>query len=473
MGSAIPAARLRRSWPQRFLITFNCILIAMCVMAASAVGYSYYRFGNIPRVALGDLLADRPPGEPQNYLLVGSDSREFVTGGDDLKSFGDTTEAGTQKADTIILVRIDPQTETADMTSFPRDLWVTIAGTGGEKQRINTAFADGPAQLIETIELNFNIPIHHYAQVDFEGFRELVNAIGGVEVYFEHQVRDRDIDGNNVSGLDIDQTGCVTLDGDTALSYVRSRHFEEFVDGRWQPDLSSDIGRITRQQDFVATAVRQALEEGLFNPAKFNSLVGVAERHLTLDDELDPGNLLDLADRFKSSDPSALQTHPLPTEVGTTAVGASVLYLLEEAQAALDVFRGIEPTQDDEAVVPAQVTVSVLNGSLQAGQAAGTDEILSEVGFKVANTGNATGSPFETTTIRYGPDERARAELLASYLQEPPALVADPSVSSVDVVLVTGLDYQGALSAPRPTEVAPPPTASPPAEAPEPNEPTC
>jgi polyisoprenyl-teichoic acid--peptidoglycan teichoic acid transferase len=254
MDSGPPAARLRRSWPQRFLITFNCLLIAMCVMAASALGYSYYRFGNIPRVALGDILADEPPGRPQNYLLVGSDSRAFVQGEEDENSFGDESDSGGQRADTIILVRIDPRTETADMTSFPRDLWVTIAGTGGRQDRINT------------IEMNFDIPIHHYAQVDFKGFRELVDAVGGVDVYLDAPVRDRDASGSNVSGLDIDRTGCVTLDGDQALAYVRSRHYEEFVDGRWRPDVTGDIGRITRQQSFVATAVRQALEKGLLNP---------------------------------------------------------------------------------------------------------------------------------------------------------------------------------------------------------------
>jgi hypothetical protein len=147
-----------------------------------------------------------------------------------------------------------------------------------------------------------------------------------------------------------------------------------------------------------------------------------------------------------------------------------VVFLLEqEAQAALDVFRGIEPSQ--ETAVPAQVTVSVLNGSGQTGQAAMTAEAFSAVGFNVANTGDA-GSVFETTTIRYGPDERARAELLASYLQEPPMLVADPSVSSVDVVVVTGLDFTGTLSTPRPVEAAPPPSEVP-EDVPEPIEPVC
>lgn len=473
MEAPVPAARSNRSWPQRFLITFNCLLIASCVMAASALGYSYYRFGNIPRVALGNYLANDPPGRPQNYLLVGSDSRAFVAGDDDDQtSFGDESDSGGQRADTIILVRIDPRTETADMTSFPRDLWVDIAGTG-RKQRINTAFENGPSQLIETIEQNFDIPIHHYAQVDFKGFRELVNAVGGVDVYLDAPVRDRDASGNNVSGLDIDQTGCVTLDGAQALSFVRSRHYEEYVDGRWRADVTGDIGRITRQQSFVATAVSQALQKGLLNPTKLTSLLGVAERNFTLDDQLDPDDLIKLAQRFKSTDPSALQTHPLPTEPGTTDAGASVLYLLEdEAREAINVFRGIKPaTEAAPTVSPSQVTVSILNGSGEEGQAAEAAEDLSRQGFNVANTGNATDQA-RATTIRYGSDEQARAELLASYFEEPPVLVDDPSVSSVDVVLITGTGYAGIRSTPRPANEAPATTEAPEAAA-EPVEPTC
>lgn len=449
MGSPFPAARLRRSWPQRFLITFNCILIAMCVMAASAVGYSYYRFGNIPRVALGDLLADEPPGRPQNYLLVGSDSREFVKDGEDLKSFGDTSDAGTQKADTIILVRIDPQAQTASMVSFPRDLLVTVANTG-ERNRINTAIAGGPSQLIETIQQNFDIPVHRYVQVDFEGFRELVDAIGGVEMYLEHPVRDRDAQGSNLSGLAIDETGCVTLDGDMALSYVRSRHFEEFVDGRWVSDLTADLGRIERQQSFITTAVRQAIAKGLTNPAALADLVGVAERNVTIDDKLDLRDLLKLGQRFRSLEPGTLTPLKLPTEPASFGGATNNVVALDEAQAEeiLDVFRGEVPGRD--VVAPSSVHTRVLNGSGRTGEANAARNDLAGAGFNTADAADAD-SQVETTTVRYAEGQRAKAELLASYLSESPRLVEDSTVRTVDVVLVTGLDYDGVRDTPRPT----------------------
>ena len=472
MGSAIPAARLRRSWPQRFLITFNCVLIAMCVMAASAVGYSYYRFGNIPRVALGDFLADEPPGEPQNYLLVGSDSREFVQGGDDLESFGDTSETGSAKADTMILVRIDPRAETASMMSFPRDLLVTVADTG-EYNRINTAFAGGPSRLVETIQLNFNLPVHHYIQVDFAGFRELVEAVGGVELYLEHPVRDRGIDPatgrlSNFSGLDIQQTGCVTLDGDTALSYVRSRHFEELIDGEWVPDLTADLGRIERQQAFIATAVRQAMAKGLTNPARLTDLIGVAERNVTIDDELDPGDLIKLGQRFRSLEPGTLTPLKLPTQPADFGGAENNAVVVDESEAdeIFDVFRGVVPGGD--VVVPSSVHTRVLNGSGRAGEANAARNDLAAAGFNAADASNASVE-LDTTTVRYAEGQRAKAELLASYLETAPTLVEDPTVRTVDVVLVTGLDYAGVLAAPRapsapvdaaptaPTSLAPPP----------------
>jgi hypothetical protein len=115
--------------------------------------------------------------------------------------------------------------------------------------------------------------------------------------------------------------------------------------------------------------------------------------------------------------------------------------------------------------------VSILNGSGEEGQAAETAGELAQLGFNVANTGNASNQA-RSTTIRYGSDEQARAELLASYLVQPPTLVDDPSVSSVDVVLVTGADYAGTRSSPLPVDEASPPT-SPPESAAEPVEPTC
>ncbi len=459
MVEAAREPRLRRSWPQRFLITFNCILIATCVLGASAVGYSYYRFGNIPRLQLGGILADEAPGDPQNFLLVGSDTRAFVEGGDDAEYFGDEGDSGGQRADTMILVRVDPRAQTAAMVSFPRDLIVTVAGTG-QRTRINEAFQGGPPRLIETIQLNFNIPVHHYVQVDFEGFQGLVDAVGGIDLYLPAPVRDRDANGNNVSGLDINQTGCVTLDGFEALSYVRSRHYEEFVDGRWRPDPTADVGRVQRQQKFIRQAVSEALAKGLTNPKKLADLIGVTENNLSFDEELDPRDILALGRRFQTLEPGAFQQFTLPTRMGRLGAREGVLFLDEErADEVLDVFRGV--VTSEEVVQPSAVTVRVLNGSGRTGEAADAREALSAVGFNVPGSDDA-GTTFAATTIRYASGERGKAELLAQHLPTPATLQEDAKLESVDVVLITGPDFTGILPTPRPVG-APPAAGAPPA----------
>ncbi|HUF32032.1 MAG TPA: LCP family protein [Acidimicrobiales bacterium] len=470
MVAATPASvRLRRTWPQRLLITFNCLLIVGCLSAAGGVGYFYYRFGTLPRLTFGDgvLSGDSDPGGAQNYLLVGSDTRA----GQDAESFG---TVGGARADTMILVRIDPRAERAAMVSFPRDLFIPIysaEGLEGGRDRINTAFANGPDQLVMTITKNFGIPIHHYVQVNFAGFRDLVDAVGGVELYLAGAVRDREPGtGRNVAGLDVPESGCVTLGGGQALAYVRSRNFEQFVDGRWQRDPSGDHGRIQRQQDFIRRAVRAALSEGLTNPTKLNQLLDVADDNIVVDSKLDGRDVVNIGKRFRSLTPDTLDQRSLVVSDFRTSAGAAVLRLVDgpDNEETFDIFRGIEAGPED--VTPASVRLRVLNGTGRSREAGGARDGLGVAGFNVVGVGDGSFGT-DLTTIRYAAGQEAKAALLAAYLVSPGAhFVLDPALT-VDIVLTTGMDYEGILAEPRPVEAVPPPAAEeppPPAdEAPE------
>lgn len=339
------------------------------------------------------------------------------------------------------------------MVSFPRDLWVDIAGQEG-RDRINTAFEGGPQQLIRTITQDFGIPIHHYVQVDFAGFKSLVDAVDGVEVYLPAPVRDRADDGTNPSGLNISDSGCVSLSGDQALSYVRSRNFQELVDGTWRADPSGDLGRIARQQDFIRRAMSEAISEDLLNPAKVNDLVDVGIDNVTVDRDLDARDLVSLGKRFRSLTPDSLQQFSLPVENGNVG-GASVLFLEDgaETEAILDVFRGVEPVGPDE-VAPSAVTARVLNGTGVAGQAAGAREGLTAAGFTVTGVGDAAGGG-ATTEVRYGAGQEAKARLLARYLEDEVRLVEVPELEGVDAVVVTGDTFVGVRVTPRPADEVP------------------
>jgi LCP family protein required for cell wall assembly len=458
--------RLRRTWPQRLLIAFNLALIVLCLTGAGGLGYFYYQFGNLPRIDLAPhtLAQSAPPGEPQNFLLVGSDSRAFVDNTADQKAFGNSAATGGQRADTIILVRVDPQTHRAAMVSFPRDLWIPIA-PDGHNQRINTAFEAGPQQLIQTISANFNIPIHHYAQVDFKGFQGLVDAVGGVKIYLATPVRDR------VTGLNIHDTGCVQLHGDQALAYVRSRHFQYQEKGRWKSDPTGDLGRITRQQDFIRRALREALSKGLTNPARLNRLVNVGLKNVKVSKSLDLKDVVNLGKNFRSLSPETLQQYSLP--VTNTRVGAAaVLKIMDKDKAAADkifeVFRGTPPAGAQE-VQPSAVTARVLNGSGTTGQAGDTSAALQQARFTVSSPG--TTARTSRTVIRYGAGQQAKAQLLERYLVAGADIQEYPGLEGVDVVLVTGSDFAGVLATPRGAAAADAtttlPASTPPPAAPE------
>jgi LCP family protein required for cell wall assembly len=336
--------RPRRTWPQRLLLTLNVALVLVCLVAAGGIWWTYNQASALPRIDVGASLSPQTePGEAQNILLVGIDDGTNLEADDPVNR----GRGASLNTDTVMILRIEPQTQKAALLSLPRDLYVDLAGGG--KGRINTALAlGGPQRLIETIKQDFGIPINHYAMVDFHGFESLVAAVDGVPVYFNHPSRDE------ATGLFQYDPGCVNLDPEQALAYARSRHFEIRKEGttRWVEDPSSDIGRITRQQEFIKAALRKAVAKGVRNPFVLKDLIGVAQENVTLDTELSIQDLVDLGLQFKDFDPDDLVTYA-PSTRGTMVGAMSVLLLNDAAsQPTFDVFRGIAPIPGGESIPP-------------------------------------------------------------------------------------------------------------------------
>jgi LCP family protein required for cell wall assembly len=274
--------------------------------------------------------------EARNYLIVGSDSRECID--------PDSPYAGAflgdgdlgERSDTIMLLRVDPDAAQAAILSFPRDLWVRI-GDSNRKSRINSAFSrEDPNVLIRTIERNFELPVHHYVEVNFCAFKEIVDAIGGVKVPFEYPTRDEN------TGLDIPAPGCYELDGDQALAYVRARHYEVDMGDGFEEDGTSDRGRIARQQDFIRRTLQRAIDRGASRPDIANRLLNAGLSRVRIDDQLKVGDLLALATKLRSFDPNTILTYRLDGR-GTVIGGASVIEPEldnRDTQAILSVFRG-------------------------------------------------------------------------------------------------------------------------------------
>src|SRR4029450_9237731 len=289
-----PAEPRRRTWAQRAALVFGTLSCLGLLASAAGLAYVLRKYERLPRVELSGVLDDRvEAGQPQNYLIVGIDSAANLPGSDPVRIGRDVT----LHSDTIMILRTAPASRRAALLSIPRDLFVPIPGTGSSR-RINVAIEQGGAPLlITTIAQNFGIPINHYVQVDFASFRGLVDAINGVSVYIPHPARAAQ------TGLATPQAGCHTLDPTEALAYVRSRHYEEYINGRWVEDPRSDLGRIARQQDFIRRALSRAIDRGARNPGTLDQLIDVGLSGVTVDSELTAGNIFDLGRRFRSFNP--------------------------------------------------------------------------------------------------------------------------------------------------------------------------
>ena len=179
MSAADFGSRRRRSWLQRFALTFNVLAITSALAAAGIIYWSKHTLNQVERVDLPSQSitpsSELASGEPQNFLLVGIDSEEGLAEDSPLRNDRD----GGRRSDTIIIVRVDPKDKEARMLSFPRDLWVEIPKHGNQK--INAAMTygqeAGPALLADTIKKNFDIEINHYLEVNFAGFISLVNPL--------------------------------------------------------------------------------------------------------------------------------------------------------------------------------------------------------------------------------------------------------------------------------------------------------
>jgi LCP family protein required for cell wall assembly len=418
---------VRRTWSQRFVLLTGCAVVVLCGASATAAGYFGLRFAQIDRV--NDIeIAAAAKGQPANYLLVGTDSREGLD--PDAAGFTDDGQTGCDCTDTIMVLRVDPQAQEAHILSFPRDLWLPIAGTG-ETGRINSAHAHGEQVLIDTIQQSFGIPINHYVEIDFVGFEKLVNAVGGVPMWFDAPVRDKH------TGLAVEAAECQVLDGDQARKFVRSRYLEyKGDDGKWHSDPTADLGRITRQQIFVRSAVAKAVGQGLKNPVTLNELVSAGVENVRLDGGLDAGDLVDLGRQFSSFDADTLQGYSIPSEPFRTAAGAQVERVLtRDAAPILNIFRGLPPGE----VTPSAIELTVLNGTGIKGQAADVAGAFAAIGFAVQEPDTADGI-FTRTVVRHGPGGEDAGRRVARHITGGATLELDPSLDPWEVVVVTGTD---------------------------------
>ena len=434
--------RRKAGWStgKRVAVGAVSVVAALALIAGAGAVWGLWSFASIDRVDLD--LAQTEPTEPQNFLVVGSDSRAEITsedpGADGM--LGDDAPTG-QRADSLMIARVDPDSDRVDLLSVPRDLWVPIAGTG-EEQRINTAYPQSAQAVVDTVQATLGIPIHHFVEVDFQGFSSLVDSLGGVPMYFADPVRDKN------SGLYVYESGCRVLDGNEGLAFARARHLEYESDGEWISDPTGDLGRMTRQQLLTRAALAKAQTLGVGDVGKLRGLVDAGLDSVSLDSTLGAGDLIDLGGRVAELDPDRMQTHSLPVVAHTTDGGAAVVLLDDAAaQPVLDIFRGVAvvaPVTTTTAPPPSmdEVTVHVYNGSTVDGEGRRVNFVLTSDGGFVGGAVETTKKPVKRSYIAYPKDSKEMAELVARWLSPEVELREDEDLPPAAVAVVLGQDFE-------------------------------
>lgn len=281
------------------------LLVVVLAVVGTGAALAVYTSLQINRTDVGGL--GSASGQ-MNVLIVGNDSREGLTD-EELLALGTEAVEG-DRTDTIFLLSVSGGR--AAMLSFPRDLFVTRCD--GSSGRINGAYAaGGPTCLTQTVSEASGIPVTHYAEVNFLGFIGLVDAVGGVSLHFDDPFVDRP------AGVDL-PAGCQRLDGAQAIGYVRAR------------TVDSDLGRITRQQRFVAELAEEVLSPAtLVNVPRLFATGGAAGRSLTASHNLGTFDLLRLARAARGFAGSGLATYTVPTT--TARVGGAAMLVADDVAA--------------------------------------------------------------------------------------------------------------------------------------------
>ena len=426
--------RPRRTWPQRLLLLAGLGVAAACFATAFVFWQANVVLSEIPRIQVGPdvLAAAGDPGAPINMLLVGVDSSEGLDPDDPVRVGRETEDEarGVVRPDTILIVRLDPATGTGAVLSLPRDLIVEL--DGGSTTRLNaTQTIGGIGSLIEAIDENLGIPVNHFAQVDFAGFSEVVDLVGGVPVNFPFPTRD------SGSGLAVPEAGCYNLNGSQSLSYVRARSIEEFIEGEWIAlgVASPDLARIERQQEFLVLTTEQVLAVARRDVSRINSFIGAGTQAVQLDEELTPGDIAELASAFSDFDTGALEVSTLPVAATFSDDGQ---YLGEQLQldASLELLRFFRGESD--VVRPDDVSFTIQTD---------TERHATELGERGFDVETIDGDLVARSTVRFDPDTSIEEALLLSrYLETAPVFVAE---DEVELSLEVGPDFAGVRLFPR------------------------
>ena len=427
-------------------------VLSLVVGVVGAYGYSVFVQAKTTQIHLITSNSSGPVIQPQaygpcvnkvcNYLILGSDSRAGLSPSEQ-QAFGTNKDiGGTNRSDVIMLVHTDPDHEKATVLSFPRDLWVPIAGQG-QDNKINSAFegglrGGGPQVVVKTIEDLTGIHINHWLYVDLARFQHIVEVLHGVDMCIsaenvntpgwltqstatgESQVYNSEqghiVDPN--TGLDI-TPGCQRLDALQALAYVRTRHLP--------CDNIPDFSRIGRQQQFLRAVLNRLLSPSEL--AKAPTLIKPIAQNLATDDTFKLADVIYLLGQLRgiSTGDVDFRTVPGTTENVSVPWSSIPLSVVKAEPSAEDLYRAIRSnhtlpanvgtTLERTQISEAQISVPVIDHG-SGGKADDVEQVLSQAGFNIApgvQSYASFGANVNGSVVAYETGHNEEASVLGKY----------------------------------------------------------
>lgn len=426
--------------------------LSVVVLGAGGIGHALVTSldTGINRVDPFKDMKNRPQaGHGMNVLVVGTDGRDTIT--EEQRKAYKLGGAPCHCTDTVMLVHISADRDRASVVSLPRDSYAempehTDATTRRRHQahpvKLNAAYAEGgPGLTVRTVENMTGVKIDHYLEVDFTSFMKTVDAVGGVEICTPRAMKDP------YTGLDL-AAGPHELSGGQALQYVRSRH----VDG------AADIGRIQRQQRFLAALIDRTTSGGvLLNPVRFRDVATTMLSSVRADAGFGTEQLLALAKAMRGFTPASSEFVSVPIgdmSFQVKGIGSTVKWDAAKAQKLFQALRDDEPLAARRGaaaaapervvvdVAPKAVRVQVYNGTRTDGLGRKVDDALRATGFDTTRAPRTEdGAVVRRTVVEYDPRWDRSARTLAAAL--PGAELRAVKGRGGTMRVVAGLDFKG------------------------------
>ncbi|MFF4018145.1 LCP family protein [Streptomyces sp. NPDC001843] len=399
--------------------------LSVVVLASAGIGHAVVSSldAGIARVDAFKDMKNRPrAGHGMNVLLVGTDGRDKVD--EEARRKYRLGGAPCHCTDTIMIVHISDDRERASVVSLPRDSYAEapahVDAITGQRHaphplKLNAAYAEGGPQLtVRTVENMTHVKIDHYLEVDFTSFMRTVDVLGGVRVCTPLPLRDA------YTGLDL-PAGTHTLMGGQALQYVRARHV----------DAASDLGRMRRQQRFLAALVERSTSSGvLLNPMRFRDVTRAVLGSVRADEGFGTDELLDLGRAMRNFSPSSSEFTTVP--IGQMAypvkgIGSTLKWDGPKAEQLFQALRDDRPLatprpprRDPVApveVAPQRIRVQVQNGTRTVGLGRRVDAALAATGFATTHLPvDAPVHDVRRTVVLFDPRWDRSAKSLAAAL---------------------------------------------------------